>query len=151
MLVAQLCPTLCNPMDWAPGISVHRILQARILEWVVILFSRGYSQTRDWTQVSCAAGRLLTIWATREARYTFLSMYEIHRIMAFEGFKVMRLFNETTIWDLNQFFTEYKNLRLKMTLNDYFCCCSFIWGVKPLHSTILEIIKLLFNNFCFLW
>lgn len=60
------------------------------------------------------------------------------RIMAFEGFKVMRLFNETTIWDLNQFFTEYENLRLKMTLNDYFCCCSLIWGVKTLHSTILK-------------
>ena len=43
--VSQLCPTLCNPIDHsAPGSSVHGILQNRILEWVVIPFSRGYSQ-----------------------------------------------------------------------------------------------------------
>ena len=41
--VAQLCPTLCNPMDCSPpGSSVHRILQARILEWLAIPFSRGF-------------------------------------------------------------------------------------------------------------
>ena len=44
MLVAQLCPILCNPMDCSlPGSSVHGILQARVLEWVVIPFSRGSS------------------------------------------------------------------------------------------------------------
>ena len=51
MLVAQLCLVLCNPMDCSPlGSSVYEILQARILEWVAIPFSRGSSQTRDWTQ-----------------------------------------------------------------------------------------------------
>ena len=56
--VAQLCWTLCNPPDCSPpGFSVHRILQARILEWVAISFSRGSSQPRDRTQVSCIAGR----------------------------------------------------------------------------------------------
>ena len=44
------------------------ILQARILEWVAISFSRGSSQPRDWTQVSCIAGRCFNLWATREAR-----------------------------------------------------------------------------------
>ena len=40
--VAQLCPTLCNPMDYSPpGSSVHGILQTRILVWVAIPFSRG--------------------------------------------------------------------------------------------------------------
>ena len=59
------CPILCNPMDWGlPGSSVHGILQARMLEQVAIPFSRGSSQTRDWTQVSCAAGR----WATWKAQ-----------------------------------------------------------------------------------
>ena len=48
-----------------PGFSVHGILQARILEWVAIPFSRGYSSHRDWTRVFCIAGRLLTIWATK--------------------------------------------------------------------------------------
>ena len=67
--VAQSCPTLCNPMDCSlPGFSVHGILQARTLEWVAVYFSRGFSKPRDWTQVSCLAGRLFTISATREAR-----------------------------------------------------------------------------------
>ena len=46
---------------------VHGILHTRILEWVAIPFSRGSSQTRDLTQVSCIAGRFFTIWATGEA------------------------------------------------------------------------------------
>ena len=46
----------------------HGILQARILEWVTFLFSRGSSQPRDWTQVSHIAGRFITTWATREAQ-----------------------------------------------------------------------------------
>ena len=50
-LVAQLCPTLCDPMDCSPsGSSVHGILQARIPEWVAIPFSRGSSRPRDGTQ-----------------------------------------------------------------------------------------------------
>ena len=66
--VAQLCPTLCDPIDCSlPGFSLHGILQARVLEWVPISFSRGSSQPRDQTQVSGTAGRLFTIWATREA------------------------------------------------------------------------------------
>ena len=66
--VAQSCPTLCNPVDCSPpSFSIHGILQARILEWVAISFSRGSSLPRDWTQVSCIADRLFTIWATREA------------------------------------------------------------------------------------
>ena len=65
--VAQLCPTLCDPMDCSlPGSSVHRIFQARILEWVAISFSRRSSRPRDQTQVSHIVGRHFTVWATRE-------------------------------------------------------------------------------------
>ena len=54
----QSCQTLCDPIDCSPpGSSVRGILQARILEWVVISFSRGSFQLRDRTQVSCVAGR----------------------------------------------------------------------------------------------
>ena len=50
---------LCNPMDCCPpGSWGHAIFQAIILEWVAISFSRESSQLRDWTQVSCIAGRL---------------------------------------------------------------------------------------------
>ena len=53
----QLCPTLCDPMDCSPpGSAVHGILQAKILEWVAISFSRGgSSQPRNWTHVSCTS------------------------------------------------------------------------------------------------
>ena len=55
--VTQSCLTLCNPMDCSPpGSSVHGILQARILEWVAIPFSRGSSWHRDRICVSCIAG-----------------------------------------------------------------------------------------------
>ena len=53
-LVAQSCPTLCDPMDCSPpGPSVHGILQARILEWVAVPSSRGSSRPKDQTLVSC--------------------------------------------------------------------------------------------------
>ena len=58
VLIAQSCWTLCDPMDCSPpGSSVHRILQARILEWVAIPFPRGSSWPRDWPPVFCIAGR----------------------------------------------------------------------------------------------
>ena len=56
--VAQSCPTLCDPVDCSPpGSSVHGILQASILEWGPISFSRESSWPRNWTQVSCIAGK----------------------------------------------------------------------------------------------
>ena len=67
MKVAQSCLILCDPMNY----TVHGFLQARILEWVAFPFSRGSSQLRDWTQVSCIAGGFFTSWATREALDTF--------------------------------------------------------------------------------
>ena len=61
MLVAQSCPTLCDPMDSSPQeSSVHGIFQARILEWVAISSFGGFSQLKDPTQVSCIAGRFFT-------------------------------------------------------------------------------------------
>ena len=62
MKFAQSCPTLCDPMHHA----VHGILQARILEWVALPFSRGSFQPRDRTQVSHIVGGFFTNWATRE-------------------------------------------------------------------------------------
>ena len=63
--VAQSCPTLCDSMDGnLPGSAVHGIFQARILEWAAISFSRGSSQPRDWTRVSCIADRCFTVLAT---------------------------------------------------------------------------------------
>ena len=72
VLVTQLCPNLCDPVDCSPpGSSVHGVSQAKILEWVVIPFSRGSSWPRNWTQVSLIVGSFFTIWATREAQRTW--------------------------------------------------------------------------------
>ena len=67
-LVSQSCLTLYDSMDYSPpSSSIHGILQARILEWVVISFSRGSSQLRDQIWVCCLTGRFFTSWATTEA------------------------------------------------------------------------------------
>ena len=59
-------------MDWSlPGSGVHEIFQARILEWVNHSFSRGSSQPKDQTQVSCTTGRFFTDWTTREAQTNY--------------------------------------------------------------------------------
>ena len=61
--------TLCKAMHYSlPGYSVHGILQARILEQVAVPFSRGSTQPRARTPVSCITGRFFTIWATRKAK-----------------------------------------------------------------------------------
>ena len=61
VLVSQLCPTFWDPMDYTlSGFSVHGTLQARILEWVAIPFSKGSSWPKDWTCVSCIADSLLS-------------------------------------------------------------------------------------------
>ena len=61
----QLCPTLCDPMDYSQsGSSVCRISQARVLERVAISSSKGSSWPRDWTHVSCIGRWILYCWAT---------------------------------------------------------------------------------------
>ena len=69
--VTQSCLTVCNPMDY----TVHGILQARILEWVAFPFSRGSSQSRDWTQVSHIAGRFFTSWDRKVPFCLFLFLF----------------------------------------------------------------------------
>ena len=64
--VAQSYLTVCNPMDY----TVHGILQARILKWVAFPFSRGSSQSRDWTQVSHITGRFFNSWAIGKPKNT---------------------------------------------------------------------------------
>ena len=67
-LVAELCPILCNPMACSlSSSSAQGILQARILEWVAISYSRESSQPRDQTHVSCIGRQVLNHQATWEA------------------------------------------------------------------------------------
>ena len=97
--VSQTCPTLCDLMNY----TVHGILQARILEWVGIPFSRGSSQPRDQTQVSCTAGRFFTSWAIREA--------QIEKKRSFEKDSKIHFFfsSSTPLW--NGFYISYNHLQ----------------------------------------
>ena len=75
ILVTQLSSNLWSPTDCSPpGSSAHGILQAIILEWVVISFSRGSFQPRDRIWVSCIASRLFTVWVSRKALLTCRTM-----------------------------------------------------------------------------
>ena len=78
--VAQSCLTLCEPKNQSPpGSPVHEISQAGILEWIAIPFSRGSSQPRAWTCVSCVGRWLLYHWVTWEdpvAGYTVACYFE---------------------------------------------------------------------------
>ena len=92
ILVAQSCPTLCDPMDYSPpGSSVHGILQERIVEWVTIPFFRESSRPRDQTWVSCISGRFFTIWATREE-------YHIVYLKSAETLSVLTTHTKVTVW-----------------------------------------------------
>ena len=68
---------LCNPMS-LPGSSVHGILQAKILKWLAIPFSRGSSRPRHWIQFSCIAGRFFTVWATGKPLNNDAGIYKNH-------------------------------------------------------------------------
>ena len=76
---SQLCCTVLSRVQlfetpWTVACQASLfmlILQARILEWVALLSSRGSSQPRNWTQVSCTAGGFFTVWTTREALIFF--------------------------------------------------------------------------------
>ena len=60
VLFTKLCLALCDPTNCSlPGSSIHGILQARVLEWVAISFSRGSSQPRDQTRISCVGRQIL--------------------------------------------------------------------------------------------
>ena len=104
VLVAQLYPTLCNPMDcYLLGPSVHGILQARILEWVAILSSRGSSQPMGWTQDSCIAGRFSNL--------DLLPYRQIHNILwIFPGM----LFNESILNYKSRAFLMVQLLRIHL-------------------------------------
>ena len=72
MLVTQSWPALHDLLDSSlPGFSIHGIFQARILEWVVIPFSSGFSWRRDWTCVSCSGRQIMYHWATWETEISW--------------------------------------------------------------------------------
>ena len=86
MLVTQSCLTLCDPTDCSPpGSSVHGILQARILKWIAVPFSRVSSWPRDWTEVFCLAGGFFTSWTTRKALHQERPANSSHTALQVQG------------------------------------------------------------------
>ena len=91
-LCAQSCPTLYDPMDCSPpDPSIHEIFPARILQWVAMPRSRGSSQPRDRTHVSCMAGRFFTDEPPGEAHFIYSSVYISIPISQFIPFPLFSL------------------------------------------------------------
>ena len=87
--VTQSCPTPCDPVDYRPpGSSVHGMLLARILEWVDISFSKGYSQLK--TRVSCIAGWFFT---TEPPRKPDASTTRLEKHMLMLGEEILKAFS----------------------------------------------------------
>ena len=109
----------CNPMDCSlSGSSVNGILQGRILEWVAISFSRGSSWPRNWTRVSCIAGRFFTDWA-EGSHLSVLSFNFWWFILNKCGKGKWPEVLLHSIYQVNaflQYFKQKKHLLLKMTL-----------------------------------
>ena len=83
-----------DPMDY----TVYGILQARILVWVAFPFSSRSSQPRDWTEVSCIAGRFFTSWATREDQELIIVIVKFINITESTTVGILYLWNVTQMW-----------------------------------------------------
>ena len=118
MLISPLCPTLCDLLDCSSlGSSVYGILQARILEWIAIPVSRGFSWPRDWIQVSCTEGRIFIIWVTREY------MRSLKRLSCFFP-------NGVSIRAINPFnYFQWHNLEKKISIT-FFSLKKELWWLK---------------------
>ena len=86
---SQSCLTLWDPTDY----TVHGILQASILEWVGFSFSRGSSQPRNRTGISCIAGRFFTSWATREANIILKVKLKVIQSCLWDSLRPHRLYS----------------------------------------------------------
>ena len=113
-----------------PDSCIHEIFQAWILEWVVISFSRKSSQPRDWTQVSCNAGRFFTIWErttlkisefVKNSKWTFVEEDALCTRCNFSCFTIRYYLTLVTIlWD-----------RVKHLAQSHKACEEWILDVNP--------------------
>ena len=136
VLSLQSCPTVAHQAPLSIG-----ILQTRILEWVVIPSSRGSSQPRDQTQVSCIAGGFFTIWATREAPdYEFPCCSEENVVMVDYG-KQRRL--QGRFWKINSISIDtFLYSSSPLTNNLYHPCLfpQFPFGLQLTATHILPVV-----------
>ena len=103
VLVTESCLTLCDPIDRSPpSSSVHGILQARVLEWIAMPFSKGSSPPRIELRSPTLQADSLTVWASRETLISFYlpnnPMEEIWLLTPFHRFRKLRLVHHQSKW-----------------------------------------------------
>ena len=114
-----------------PSSSVHGILQARILEWVAIPFFRGSSLARDWTLVSCIAGRFFTIWSTWEP-------------LELQGSTNMQVF--FPLINAMILYNDQLNLKMKNHSPEWRTDCKVIHGFSTMRRGSVPLILTLFKS-----
>ena len=141
--VTQSCLTLCNSMDCnPPGSSIYGILQARILEWVAISFSRGSSQPRDQTQVSHIVGRRFTIWATREVQIwkeTYVFNSHLQKLIIKKNNSAVWFYRLMLVISLLKLcFICAKHLIIFLLLSSWICNRSFEIELKSTEAPMID-------------
>ena len=141
-LKVKCCSVVSNSL-WPHGLyRVHRILQARTLEWVAVPLSRGSSQPRDHTQVSCITGVCFTSWATREAQYAETPPHYEGRLECFSSMSLSFLIHSISAFLIlahKLIFTLSRNILVLIILS------SFKWIEMPLKT---ELYILFWDNQC---
>ena len=138
----------CSP----PGSFVHGILQARILEWVAISFSRGSSWPRDRTQVSCTAGRFFTNWATISPsnEYSGLIFFRIdwfHLLVAQGTLKSLlqhQSSKASILWHLAFFMVQFSHMYMTTGKTISLTICTFVGKVMCLLFNMLSMFVMVF-------
>ena len=159
VLVAQSCPTLCDPMYCSPpGFSTHGILQARILEWVGIPFSKGSSWPRNRTKVSGIAGGFFTNWAIRETKnLTLVVCFLLSLSESFQLLSRVRLFETrwTAAHQASLSITNSQSLLKLMYIesvipsNHLILCCPLLLPLSIFHRNVFHrfLFQFLFSVF----
>ena len=151
VLIAQSCPTLCDPMSYSPpGSSVHGIFQTRILEWVAISISMGSSRPRDRTHISWIGRQIFYHWATRKAHaraylvFTKITM-TIPRYQ--EKYFLLQLISIWKIKKLRREWNKYHSVtsswKVINCLQTHVCCMSILCPIGMIvarkHIHVIEV------------
>ena len=150
----QSYPTLCDPIDGSPpGSPFCGILQARILEWVAVPFSKGSPHPRDQTQVSRIVGRFSVVWAMRED-FSFENSYNINVgslnvfpgvsetvLISFHPFIIIIILFHGSDLHHSVFQLTYSSFRLSYSITDFFQC------VFHFHYCIVHLLFVPHSNF----
>jgi len=131
--VAESCPSLCNPVDYSlPGSFMHGILQARILEWVAISFSRGSSRPRDQTPVSPAlTGEFFTTEPPGKPVLLYPTVIRASQVGIVSSDPVYLILNNNKLYHLSDLLLKCSNLLLFSNSFMYPITSSFISPNSP--------------------